>query len=237
MYPIKTKNRKAISAVLTTIIILVASIVLGTGVVVYSTSLFQTGGQQQNVQIIGVKTWVNASSGSTYAWGAAAIKNTGDKILSLSSISIRGVTMPYTNWFADTDPTRVSANFQSQLNATKMDNNGFIKGSILSGAGTGPVTGIAPSQACTQGPSNNYPGPPTMLVIQEISLPGAAPTVTPLCLAQQSGPIALLPGASAIVYYKLPNGLLNPTDSGVVSTVSYLAGNVPVSQTVRIANP
>jgi hypothetical protein len=66
MFPIRTKNRKAISAVLTTIIVLVASIVLGTGVVVYSTSLFQTGGQQQAVQVVGLRSWVNSTAQAGY---------------------------------------------------------------------------------------------------------------------------------------------------------------------------
>src|SRR6267143_323627 len=117
MFPIRTKNRRAISAVLTTIIILVASIVLGTGVVVYSTSLFQTGGQQQAIQVQGVKGWVNATtqtvvtgvaSPTNYAWGAAAVRNSGDKILSIDTIQVRGTAIPYTNWYADTNQSRVT---------------------------------------------------------------------------------------------------------------------------------
>lgn len=52
MLSFRTKNRKATNAVLTTIIVLAASIVLGTGVVLFSTGLFQTGGQQQIVESI-----------------------------------------------------------------------------------------------------------------------------------------------------------------------------------------
>src|SRR5438309_11490378 len=100
MFPIRTNNRRAISAVLTTIIILVASIVLGTGVVVYSTSLFQTGGQQQAVSVQGIKVWVNATqqantgpNANQYAaWGAAAVRNSGDKLISINTIQIRGIT-------------------------------------------------------------------------------------------------------------------------------------------------
>ena len=73
-----------------------------------------------------------------------------------------------------------------------------------------------------------------MIEIQESALSTGN---SPLCLSQQSGPVSLGPGASAILYYKLPLGLLTPTDSGVTSTISILAGNAPVSQTVRVANP
>jgi len=128
------RSRKAISAVLTTIIILVASIVLGTGVVVYSTSLFQSGGQQQAIQIQGLKTWVNGTytsgvggPGGGIGWGAAAIKNTGDKLLAINSITIRGASVPFSNWYAETNQTRASLNFQAQLNYTKNDINGNIR--------------------------------------------------------------------------------------------------------------
>lgn len=72
------------------------------------------------------------------------------------------------------------------------------------------------------------------IVIQEAY--GSAST-SPLCLKQQSGPVTLNPGASAIIYYKMPSGLFNPTDSGLTSEVSILTGNVPIIQIVRIANP
>src|SRR5438309_1113415 len=159
----RKNNRKAIIAVLTTIIILVASIVLGTGVVVYSTSLFQSGGQQQAVQVQGLKTWVNATyssgaggPGGGIGWGATAVKNTGDKLLSVSSITIRGASIPFTNWYAETNQTRASQNFQAQFNFTKNDANGNLKGSALSGAGV-----FRPSSGCADNAAGT--NPPTMI--------------------------------------------------------------------------
>jgi hypothetical protein len=244
MFPIRTKNRKAISAVLTTIIILVASIVLGTGVVVFSTNLFQTGGQSQSVQVQGVKTWVNGTwtgtgssggpAGQTIGWGAFVIKNTGDKILSVSSVQVRGTSVPFTSWYADTDTTRVGQNFQAQFNYTKNDQNGNIKGSFATGAGV-VTPGGNPSTGCTSGTSSQQTSnPPTMLVIQETPF---SQNLSPLCLGQQSGPVSLNPGSAAVIYYKLPGNLITPTDAGVTGTVSILAGSSPIAQTVRIANP
>jgi len=63
-----THKHKAISTILTTIIILVASVVLGTGVVIYGTSLFQTGAQSESISTQGVKMWVNATSNQGIAW-------------------------------------------------------------------------------------------------------------------------------------------------------------------------
>jgi len=221
MFP-RINNRKAISAVLTTIIILVASIVLGTGVVVYSTSLFQSGGQQQAVQIQGLKTWVNATNLAGVGWGGVAIKNTGDKLLSVSSITVRGAAVPFTNWYADTNTTRASQNFQAQFNYTKNDGSGNLKGSVATGAGVIVDSG----GGCVQSA--------TMIVIQETPL---STNNEPACLKLQSGPVALSPGFSAIIYYKLPAGLLTPSDSGVAGTVGFLAGSAPIAQTVRISNP
>ena len=243
MFPIRTKNRKAISAVLTTIVILVASIVLGAGVVVYSTSLFQTGGQQQSVAILGTKNWVNATyssgaggPGGGIGWGSFAIKNIGDKLLSVSSITIRGASVPFTNWYADTDSIRVGQNFQAQFNYTKNNANGDVRGSLSTGAGVNAPQGTVPTGCVASGavPSAQTTNPPTMIEIQESALSTGN---SPLCLSQQSGPVSLGPGASAILYYKLPLGLLTPNDSGVTSTLSLLAGNAPIAQTVRIANP
>jgi hypothetical protein len=231
------RDRRAVSAVLTTIVILVASMVMGSGVVVYSTSLFQTGGQQQSAQIQGLKTWANATyssgtggPGTGIGWGAFAIKNTGDKLLSVNSIMLRGAAVPFTNWYVDSDTSRVGENFQAQFNYTQNDVAGNLKGSVATGVPLGPIAGAVPSGGCVQDNTNI---PPKMIVIQE----GSPTTTSPLCLVQQNGPISLSPGASAVIYYKLPLGLITPTDSGVTSTTSILAGNAAVSQTVRIGNP
>ena len=230
MFPSANK-RKAISAVLTTIIILVASIVLGTGVVVYSTSLFQTQGQQQTVTVQGIKVWVNATTQtpgtSQYAgWGAAAVRNSGDKLISVNTIQIRGVTVPYINWYADTNATRASQNYQAQLNLTQTDSNGNPIGSF----GTGGQITAGISGSCQQ---YIVPRPVGGFVIDE----DGAGTNLPLCLIQQSGPIGLTPGSAAVIYFKLPSNVIGSLDSGQVITVGIFAGNVGAPQTVRIGNP
>lgn len=218
---LRTKNRKAISAVLTTLIILVASVVLGTGVVLYGTSLFQTGAQSSGVAVQGVHVWVNATSGmsTTYVWGAAEIRNSGDKILSINTISVRGAQIPFASWYYDNDPTRVtSANFQSQLNYT----------------GTGH-TGTTPA---TAGMMINYYG-----TSSDNSCPASATfcinefgkTANPtLHFVQASGPISLKPGDKAIVYFQVPTGILSTVDAGSQSSVAIYAGNVGAPQSVTV---
>jgi hypothetical protein len=96
-------KRKGISTVLTTVIILVASVVLGSGVVLYGTSIFQTVAQQESVEVQGIQLWVKG------------VRNNGDQILSVDTISIKGTTVPFANWYFDSDQTRVTTgNYQSQ---------------------------------------------------------------------------------------------------------------------------
>jgi hypothetical protein len=227
MFPFRTKNRKAISVVMTTLIILVASVVLGTGVVLYGTSLFQTGGQTQSISSQGAKIWVNGTSNTGYSWGAAAIRNSGDVLATINTIQVRGVSIPYSNWYVDTNNTRVTQNYQANFNFTKGDNNGNPRGSAATGSGTN-TNGFV---NCIQ---SGWGVSPVNIVIQENPFTGGNYA---LCLQQQTGPVTLNPGAKMIVYFHMPNGLLGPIDSGSSVTANIYAGSVGGPTTVTVANP
>jgi len=236
MFPIRTNNRKAISVVMTTLIILVAATVLGIGVVLYGTSLSQTGGQTQSIQAQGVKMWVNATyaggpggPGGPIGWGAAAIRNNGDVLATVNTIEIRGVSLPFSNWYVDFNQTQVTSgsNFQAQFNYTKNDMNGNLIGSAANGA----KINSGNTGSCTQSPRNTASF--TTLVMQT----DAAAINLPLCLQQASGPVTLNPGQEMIVFFKLPYSLLNPVDSGTPVTVGIFAGNVGGPTTVTVGNP
>ena len=211
----RTKNRKAISAVLTTLIILVASVVLGTGVVLYGTSLFQTNAQSSGVATQGAHVWVRAvNATTTFTWGAAEIRNSGDKILSVDQISVRGSQIPFASWYSDNNSTRVTAaNFQSQLQYTGTNT---LSG-LMSNFGTAPA-------GCA--------GSATQFYINEF---GSGAQVNPtLCFTQATGPISLKPGDKAIVYFQVPNGILSTVDAGSQSSVAVYAGNVGAPQSVTV---
>ena len=87
----KLSKKRAISTVLTTVIILVSSVVLGSGVVLYGTSLFQGGTQSEAITVSGVQMWVHGTAEDGLAWGAAKIRNTGDKVVSIDKIEIRNI--------------------------------------------------------------------------------------------------------------------------------------------------
>lgn len=205
-------NRRAISTVLTTIIILVASVVLGSGVVVYGTSLFQGGTQQEAISVQGMQLWVNATDTNGVAWGAAAIRNSGDKILSVDKIEVRGTTVPFSSWYVDTDPARVTVdNFQAQF--------------VSEGTGaSGVMNSSSDADTCTPA------------VALSIDLDGAATGKPTLCLAVQSGPVGLNPGDRMVVYFKIPDGTLTSLDAGAQSSMNIFAGRTGSPQSVTIAN-
>ena len=76
----KLSKKRAISTVLTTVIILVSSVVLGSGVVLYGTSLFQSGTQQESITASGIKLWVHTDASEGLAWGAAKVRNTAARM-------------------------------------------------------------------------------------------------------------------------------------------------------------
>ncbi len=200
-------NRRAISTVLTTVIILVASVVLGSGVVVYGTSLFQGGTQQEAITVQGTQLWVNATDANEVAWGAAAVRNSGDKLLSVDKIEVRGTTTAFSDWYVDTDPTRVTVdNFQAQLISTDTDGTGMM--------------------------NSNGSGCDASVELQ-IDLQIGEPV---LCLDQQTGPVALEPGDRMIIYFKLPDGTLAPLDAGSSSSANIFAGKTGSPQSITVGN-
>jgi len=207
-------KRKGISTVLTTVIILVASVVLGSGVVLYGTSLFQTVAQQENIEVKGIQLWVNATDPFGDSWGAAAIRNNGDQVLAVDTISIKGANVPFANWYVDTEQTRVTVeNFQST----------FVHEGT-NGAGTLMYSSPLVTAACT---------PAADLEI-DLDADGTLPT---LCLNQASGPVGLSPGERAVIYFQVPDGKVTTLDAGASTTLKIFAGEAGAPLSTIIQNP
>ncbi len=210
-------KRKGISTVLTTVIILVASVVLGSGVVLYGTSLFQTTAQQESIEVQGEQLWVNATDAVGDAWGAAGVRNNGDQILSVDTISIKGKTVPFASMYYDADQTRVTVgNFQSQF---------IHEGTAGAGTLMNDSTSVD-AVACAN--------PTTTLSIDFDGGDAGEPT---LCLSQASGPIGLSPGDRAIIYFQMTNGTLTTLDAGASTTLNIFAGEAGAPLSTIIANP
>jgi len=210
-------KRKGLSTVLTTVIILVASVVLGSGVVLYGTSMFQTVAQQENIEVQGIQLWVNSTDVAGDAWGAAGVRNDGDKILSVDTIRIKGVTVPFGNWYFDADQTRVSVgNYQGQFIHEGSGGSGTLMNDSAS----------VDAVACAN--------PATTLSIDFDGADTGEPT---LCLSQGSGPIGLNPGERTIIYFQMTDGTLTTLDAGASTTLNIFAGEAGAPLSTIIANP
>ena len=164
----KLSKKRGLSTVLTTVIILVSSVVLGSGVVLYGTSLFQGGSQQEAISVSDIKLWVHTTNPDGLAWGAAGVRNIGDKVLSVDSIRVRGVAAPYGQWYVDQD---VSATVYSQA----LNHTGWVanEGGLLktgSGCGTARIsistTGGSICGAVASGPVAISPGSAIVVYFQ-----------------------------------------------------------------------
>ncbi|MFQ5475491.1 MAG: hypothetical protein ACE5DT_00485 [Nitrosopumilus sp.] len=205
----KLSKKRAISTVLTTVIILVSSVVLGSGVVLYGTSLFQGGTQTEAIFVTAVKVWVDPTdpfSGTGIGWGAAGIRNTGDKVVAVNEITVRGQSIPFGQWYADTVVS--STVVQQALNHTGWDNQGTNVRMIDNCAASSEYVAIDPDS-------------------------GGAITE---CITADAGtgPVSLDPGQSAIIYFKLNNNTITSLDSGVSTTVSIFAGKAGGPQSVTV---
>ena len=208
----KLSKKRAISTVLTTVIILVSSVVLGSGVVLYGTSLFQSGTQQESITASGIKIWVHTDATEGLAWGAAKVRNTGDKVVSIDKISIRGSDIPFIQWYPDTSVT--STLFQQALNHSGWSG-------VLGGLNQEP-TGGAGACATTAG-----------FIIQDLVGNGIGDES--VCAAPATGPVSLNPGQSAIINFKLGNGTLTSLDSGINTSVNIFAGKAGAPQSVTVS--
>lgn len=98
------RNRKALSTVVTTLIILVVSVLLATVVTFYAINVTTTRVQEESLQITNLHVWC-AENGTASA--AFVITNTGGRDVVINKITLRGVkaeTIYYDITANPTDP-------------------------------------------------------------------------------------------------------------------------------------
>ena len=81
------KSKKALSTVVTTLIILVVSVLLATVVTFYAINVTTTRVQEESLQVTKLHVWHN---GLTYSEAAFLILNTGGRDVVLDKITVRG---------------------------------------------------------------------------------------------------------------------------------------------------
>ncbi len=205
------RQKKGISVVITTLIIVVASVVLGTAVTLFATGLFGTGAGSTSITTSNVNLWYNGTS-TDQTVGAAVIRNTGDKIAAISSITVSGTTVPFSNWFYNATGAS-STNIQKQ----------FAYGNSITGTATAPSTLLSAGRVYSAWDLDR-----TGVASLTAVAPGNA-------LLQATGPISLNPGKAVIVYFVLPTGTLKSVDVGTTATVSISAGSVSSVQSISVA--
>jgi len=212
MKAVYNRKHRALSGVLVTIIIMVASIVLASGVVLYGTTLFQGGAQQESITVSGIKMWVHGTDAKGLSWGAFSVRNTGDKVLSVDRIAVRGVDIPFKQWYPDTTVT--SEIIQQPMNFTGWSGiDGFLNNDTAAAA------------FCI-----------TSKMALEIQT-GATPVEEGyFCASAGAGPIGLDPGDGAIIYFTLNNGTVTSVDGGAQTSVSVFAGKTGAPQSIAIGS-
>ena len=191
---------------------MVASIVLASGVVLYGTTLFQGGAQQESITVVGTKMWVHGTDTNGLSWGAFSVRNTGDKVLSVDRIQVRGTDVPFNQWYPDT--TITSSILQQPMNFTGW-------------SGTAGLLDTSQNDSCPGGDILQVP-----LQNSGISVDNDDVCVT----IAAAGPVGLEPGAGAIIYFKLSNGTVSTVDGGATTSVSVFAGKVGAPQSISISS-
>jgi hypothetical protein len=96
MFKSDTK-RSGIGTVLTTLIILLASAILAAAIIFFVGSLFQAYAEIEAIQVSNAHIWVTPNGTSSVA--GFVVQNTGDRVVSVQKISVRGQPIPTSAWF------------------------------------------------------------------------------------------------------------------------------------------
>jgi len=116
------KSKKALSTVVTTLIILVVSVLLATVVTFYAINVTTTRVQEESLFLTKQHVWYN----TTGAWAEAAIVivNTGGKDVVLDKVTLRGQECPWTSvYYWRTNTETISSDLSVtpyRLNTTTM---------------------------------------------------------------------------------------------------------------------
>jgi hypothetical protein len=105
----KFQKRRGIGNVITTLIILIASVVLGAGVIFFGGSMFQSNTQSESIKVSNVHSWVDDTDAVT----AFAVQNTGSKAVTINSINLRGLSVPTSLWYFNN--TATASEVQTEL--------------------------------------------------------------------------------------------------------------------------
>jgi len=117
------KNKKALSTVVTTLIILVVSVLLATVVTFYAINVTTTRVQEENLFLTKQHVWYNTTG--NWAEGAIVIVNTGGKDVVIDKMTVRGQAVNWTSaYYWRTNSVTISDDLEVtplQLTGTTFD--------------------------------------------------------------------------------------------------------------------
>jgi hypothetical protein len=122
-------NRKGLSTVVTTLIILVVAVLLASIVTFYAINVVTTRVQEESLQIFKQHLWHN---GTTYAEGAFLIVNTGGRDIVIDKISVRGQESAWATVYYNKTTNTIS----NDLYYLNPNLNGTLLGQSVSLGGT-----------------------------------------------------------------------------------------------------
>ena len=139
---LKFRERRGLGSVITTLIILIASVVLAAGVIFFGGSLFQTNTENEAVRVSNTHIWV--APNGTDSLAGFVVQNTGGKVVSVQKITIRGQSVPTSSWYFNNDPAVATAtNIQRELTYFDSVDNVDVTGDLAPDTftqATGPIS-------------------------------------------------------------------------------------------------
>lgn len=163
----RKSQKKGVDTVLTTLIIISASIVLGLVVAQFEISLFQSAAQNKSIIVSNAHLWYQTNATVPQVEGAFVVRNTGDRTIAVDTIRIRGITVPFGNW-------AVSATTVTPPQTTAQ----FIWQPGIPAANTYNLDGVGTNVALTaqNGPISIDPGKSAIIYF---NLPATQTVITP----------------------------------------------------------
>ena len=98
-----SKDRRGLSQVITTLILLVVSVLLAGVVTYYATNITMTRTALEELKLTDTHAWINSTDSAEVAF---VVRNVGGRDVLMDKIAIRGVEVPWANiYFNATEPT------------------------------------------------------------------------------------------------------------------------------------
>ena len=120
------KSKKALSTVVTTLIILVVSVLLATVVTFYAINVTTTRVQEESLQVTKLHVWHN---GLTYSEAAFLILNTGGRDVVLDKITVRGQECSWTSVYYNITTETINSDLSFVADGSLTDGGSITIGS------------------------------------------------------------------------------------------------------------